>query len=276
MRYEMVMFPAAAVAAGGLITLLIGQYLPGPAKDAELAAAAEAEAVAAAAAPSSAARRRFTPGFVTAAAATAPGRFLGLHLPRPERWKPQLILNSVVLAVVVGITLDGSWSSTAAAPPSPSYAAAQGGSGYAVRPLARPTAEQTMKAMFQQAVGLAHDSGQLQGSLDWAHSMRYRPTATDQPGWNTRDKDGTAVVNPNSMGQDLSMSEAYGRGLSLDATVKPDTVKILSSQVSEYGEDVVFTIEDKAGVVHQGTATFLYPIWHRQDPATVTSLVFDA
>jgi hypothetical protein len=46
--------------------------------------------------------------------------------------------------------------------------------------------------------------------------------------------------------------------------------------VSEYGEDVVFTVEDTAGKVHQGTATTLYPIWHRGDPATVTALVFDS
>jgi hypothetical protein len=267
MRYEMIMFPAAAIAAGQLVQLVIGDYLPQPVGAVDLEAADDAL-------PKPARRRSL--GLISSLAATAPGRFLGLNQPRRDRWKPQLILNSAVLAIVIGISLDGSWSSAAAAPASPSYAAAQGGSGYAVRPLARPTAEQSMRVFFDQAVGLAHDVDQLQGALDWTHAMRYRPTAPDQPGWGTRDKDGTAVVNPNSMGQDLSMAEAYGRGLSLDSTVKPDTVKILSRQVSQYGEDVVFTIEDKSGVVHQGTATFLYPIWNKKDPATVTSLVFDA
>lgn len=271
MRYEMAMFPAAAVAAGGLVTLAIGAYLPKPVREADFAAD-EARAIE----PLPVVPGRFSPGVVSAAADTAPGRFLGLHLPRPERWKPQLILNSAVLAVVVGVTVHGSWSSAAAAPPSPSYAAAQGGSGYAVRPLARPTAAVTMRAMFEQAIGLAHDNANLQGSVDWVHAFRYRPTASDQPGWSVRDKDGTAVVYPNSMGQEISMSEAWGRGLSLDSTVKPETVRILSSQVNEYGEDVVFTIQDKSGAWHNGTASFLYPIWHRNDPATVTSLVFDA
>jgi hypothetical protein len=78
------------------------------------------------------------------------------------------------------------------------------------------------------------------------------------------------------MGQDVSVSAAFGRGLSLNTTVKPDTVKILSRQVSEYGEDVVFTVEDTSGVVHRGTATTLYAIWSKNDPAVVTALVFDA
>ena len=99
--------------------------------------------------------------------------------------------------------------------------------------------------------------------------------APDQPGWATRDKDGTAIVHPNSMGEDRNMEEAFGRGLTLNLTVKPNTVKILSRQVSEYGEDVVFTVEDTSGEVHRGTATTLYPIWSRKDPGTVTSLVFD-
>ena len=266
MRYEMVMFPAAAVAAGQLVQLVIGDFLPQPVDAVDLEAADEAL-------PAPARRRSL--GIVTSLAATAPGRFLGLHLPRRDRWKPQLAFNAAVLAVVVGVSLHGSWSSAAAAPPSPSYAAAQGGSGYAVRPLAKPSAQQTMRGFFEQAIGLAHDVSNLQGALDWTHAMRYRPTAPDQPGWNTRDKDGTAVVYPNSMGQDQSMSEAYGRGLSLNSTVKPDTVKILSRQASAYGEDVVFTIQDKSGVVHKGTATFLYPIWRKNDPATVTSMVFD-
>ena len=267
MRYEMIMFPAAGVAAGGLIGLAIGTFVPQPVKESELDAPAEE--------PQPAPSRRFSLGIVSTLAGTAPGRFLGLHLPRPERWKPQLLLNSAVFVVIVGVSLAGSWSSTVAAPASPSFAAAQGGTDYAMQPLAKPTAEQTLRGLFDQAIGMAHDSNNLQGALDWAHVMRYQPIAPDEPGWSTRDKkDGTALVNPNSMGQDLSMSEAYGRGLSLNSTIKSDTVKILSRRASAYGEDVTFTVEDKSGGVHHGAATMLYPVWNPKDPATVTSLVF--
>ncbi|WP_230418951.1 ArnT family glycosyltransferase [Catenulispora pinistramenti] len=330
MRYEMIMFPAAAVAAGQLIQLLLTNYQkqPGSVEPAAAATAvaladveaAEAKAIAAVAAVTTGTATGIATGIATdtatgiatdttadtatdttadpatdpatdflripaqrrprgltgAVAATKPGRFLGLDQPRQDRWKPQLAFNAAVLAVVVGVSLNGSWSSTAAVPTSPSYEAAQGGTSYAVEPLAEQPAEQTLKIFFDQAVGLAHDSGNLQGAVDWVHTLRYRPTAPDQPGWATRDKDGTAVVHPSSMGQDVSMSEAFGQGLSLDSTVRSDTVKILSRQVSEYGEDVVFTIEDKSGVVHHGTATTLYPIWDKKDPATVTSMVFDS
>ncbi|WP_370363673.1 hypothetical protein [Catenulispora sp. GP43] len=272
MRYEMLMFPAAAVAAGGLVSLAIGGFLPKPVAQTGTEQAPEAAAEAAAAAPP---RPRFSLGLAAAVARTAPGRFLGLHLPRGDRWKPHVILSSAVLAVVVWVSLAGSWSSTIAAPASPSFAAAQGGADYAVEPLAKPPAEQTLHILFDQATAMAHDNINLQGALDWAHVMRYQPIAPDEPGWSTRAKDGTALVNPNSMGQDQAMAEAYGRGLSLNSTIKSDTVKILSRQASAYGEDVVFTVQDKSGKVHQGTATTMYPVWSSRDSATVTSLVFD-
>ena len=268
MRYEMLMFPAAAVAAGGLVALAIGAYLPKPLTEADTEEA-EAEA------PLPTRSRHFSLGIVSTLGGTAPGRFFGLHLPRPDRWKPQLLLNSAVLVVVVGVSLAGSWGSTIAAPASPSFAAAQGSADYAVKPLAKPPAQQTLQILFDQATGMAHDNINLQGALDWAHVMRYQPLAPDEPGWSTRAKDGTAEVNPNSMGMDRNMAEAYGRGLSLDSTVKSDTVKILTRQVSAYGEDVTFSVEDKSGNLHHGSATMLYPIWSSKDSSTVTSLVFD-
>jgi hypothetical protein len=331
MRYEMIIFPAAAVAAGQVVKMLIGDQLriPAPAVDtaavqavegatikmaavniaasdagtakpatadikaadaavsaltAEEIAAADVAAeiaadmaadMAAAQTPVPSQTRRRSFGVMDTLAATKPGRFLGLHEAREDRWKPQLILNAAVLAVVVGVSLHGSWSSTAAAPASPSFAAAQGGSGYAVRPVYKQPAEQTLKTLFDQGVGIAHDSGQLQQAIDWVHTLRYRPLAPDQPGWANRDKDGTAIVYPNSMGEDRKMQEAFGRGLTLNLTVKSNTVKILSRQVSEYGEDVVFTVEDTSGKVHRGTATTLYAVWSRKEPAIVTSMVFD-
>jgi hypothetical protein len=265
MRYEMIMYPAAAVAAGGLVTLMLGDYLPKTKPE-----AAEAEE------PLPVRSRRYTFRPADALAASAVGRFLGLDRPRADRWKPQLILSGVVLAVVVGVSLPGSWGSAADAPPSPSFAAAQGGTDYAVPPLAKPPAEVTLHAVFDQAIGLTKHSGQLQGAFDWAHAVRYRPTADDQPGYAGRAKDGTALVNVNSLGQDADGQEALGNAISLNRTVKSDTVKILSRQVSPYGEDVVFTVEDTSGGVHKGTATTLYPIWNKQDPGVVTALVFDA
>ena len=268
MRYEMIMFPAAAVAAGGLVSLVIGAYLPKPVAETGTQEADEPL-------PAGGRQRRFSLGVVSTLAGTAPGRFLGLHLPRQDRWKPQVILNAAVLVVVVGVSVAGSWSSTIAAPASPSFAAAQGSADYAVKPLAKPPADLTLRILFDQATGLAHDNINLQGALDWAHVMRYQPLAPDEPGWSSRAKDGTALVNPNSMGQDPNMAEAYGRGLSLDSTVKSDTVKILSRQVSAYGEDVTFSVQDKSGTLHHGSATMLYPIWGAKDSSTVTSLVFD-
>ena len=326
MRYEMIIYPAAAIAAGRLVQMLIGDQLriPAPAVDtaavqavegatikmaavniaasdatttdvaiadvkaadaavaaltaeeiaaADVAAEIAADMAATQTPPPTPSRRRFD--VMGTLAATKPGRFLGLHEAREDRWKPQLILNAAVLAVVVGVSVHGSWSSTTSAPASPSFAAAQGGSGYAVRPLSKQPAEQTLKLLFDQGVGLAHDSGQLQGAVDWVHTLRYRPLTPDQPGWANRDKDGTAIIYPNSLGEDRNMQEAFGRGLTLNLTVKSSTVKILSRQVSEYGEDVVFTVEDTTGQVHRGTATTLYAIWNRKDPSIVTSMVFD-
>ncbi|WP_194924351.1 hypothetical protein [Catenulispora pinisilvae] len=295
MRYEMVMFPAAAVAAGAMVQLLLGEHLPFKARAlAGAAESAEAATVVAAAADSgsgddsesdsgsasasapvsvpSVPKQRFSPA--AALGRTAPGRYLGFDQPRPDRWKPQLVLSVAVLAVVLGVSLPGSWGSTPTAPPSPSVAAAQGGS-YASTPLAKPGAEVTLKAAFDQASGLTKDSDLLQYAFDWVHTLRYRPTAADQPGWSTRDKDGTTVIHINSLELDRPGQEAFGRALSLNRTVRSDTVKILSRQVSEWGEDVTFTVLDETGAVHQGTATTLYPIWDKKDPGVVTSLVFD-
>jgi hypothetical protein len=263
MRYEMILFPAAAVAAGELVSLVLGSYLV------KLPAQAESpENV------RSVKRSRFHP--MPLLAGTGAGRFLGLHLPRAERYRPQLLGGAVVLAIVVGISIPGSWGSSVTAPTSPSIAAAQGTESYAVTPLAEPGAEVTLQAAFYQATAIAEGKGGFEGTFDWVHGIRFRPTGPDQLGWNQRDKDGTYLTHPNSLGQDPAGSKAFGLAISLDHTVVARTLKILNRQVSPYGEDVVFTIEDGAGGVHKGTATTLYPIWNKKDPGLVTSLVFDA
>ncbi|MFL6113018.1 MAG: hypothetical protein ACJ786_16925 [Catenulispora sp.] len=269
MRYEMIMFPAAAVAAGSLVSLVLGDHLP---------PAARPEAVTAAGAGTSRAATWVPPAWRAAAAAAADspvGRFLGLHLPRPDRWKPQVILSSAALVTVLAVSIPGSWPSAVAAPASPSFAAAQGSADYAVTPLAEPPAEVTLKAAFAQAAAAAVQQASLQGSFDWVHAIRYRPLSPDQPGWAARAADGTAITHVNSLGMDVASMEAFGNAISLNRTVLPDTVRILERQPSAYGQDVVFTVKDKSGGTHRGTATTLYPIWNAKDPGIVTALVFD-
>ena len=263
MRYEMILFPAAAVAAGELVSLVLGVYLvklPAQATSPENAQSVK--------------RSRFDP--MPLLAGTSAGRFLGLHLPRAERYRPQLLGGAVVLAIVVGISIPGSWGSSVAVSTSPSVAAAQGAESYAVTPLAKPGAEVTLQAAFYQATAITEDKAGFEGTFDWVHGIRFRPMGPDQLGWNQRDKDGTYLTHPNSLGQDLAGTEAFGRAITLDHTVVARTLKILSRQVSPYGEDVVFTVEDGSGGVHKGTATTLYPIWNKKDPGLVTSLIFDA
>jgi len=282
MRYEMIMFPAAAIAAGELVSFLIGSYVVKeptkrePATGAESAEGADGADGSGEAPATAPAKRRFTLGVVPALARTSAGRFLGFDQPRAERYRPQLLGGFVVLAVVIGVSIPGSWSSSISAPASPSLAAAQGTAPYAVPPLAKPAAEVTLQAAFDQAAAISLDKAGFDGTFDWVHDFRYRPLEPDQPGWGQRAKDGTFVIHVNSLGEDLDGGEAFGRAISLDRTVVSNSVRVISRQVSAYGEDVVFTVKDKAGALHQGTATTLYPIWNPKDPGLVTSLVFDA
>ena len=282
MRYEMIMFPAAAIAAGELVSFLIGSYVVKeptkrePATGAESAEGADGADGSGEVFATAPAKRRFTLGVVPALARTSAGRFLGFDQPRAERYRPQLLGGFVVLAVVIGVSIPGSWSSSISAPASPSLAAAQGTAPYAVPPLAKPAAEVTLQAAFDQAAAISLDKAGFDGTFDWVHDFRYRPLEPDQPGWGQRAKDGTFVIHVNSLGEDLDGGEAFGRAISLDRTVVSNSVRVISRQVSAYGEDVVFTVKDKAGALHQGTATTLYPIWNPKDPGLVTSLVFDA
>jgi hypothetical protein len=280
MRYEMIMFPAAAIAAGELVSFLIGSYVikEAPRRDATSTETSEdADGADGSDDTSTApAKPRFTLGLVPALARTSAGRFLGFDQPRAERYRPQLLGGFVVLAVVIGVSIPGSWGSSISAPASPSLAAAQGTAPYAVPPLAKPGAEVTLQAAFDQAAAISLDKAGFDGTFDWVHDFRYRPLEPDQPGWAQRAKDGTYVIHVNSLGEDLNGGEAFGRALSLDRTVLSNSVHIVSRQASAYGEDVVFTVKDKSGKLHQGTATTLYPIWNPKDPGLVTSLVFDA
>ena len=266
MRYEMVMFPAAAVAAGGLVQLALGDHLRHP-----------VGASAGAANPRRPGRALGSPTVVVALALTKPGRFLGLHLPTPG---PLEAAAAPQLAGPGGrhrrLARTAPGPPTVTAPASPSFAAAQGGSGYAVKPLAKPPADQTLRILFAQAIGIAHDNANLQGALDWTHAMRYQPDRP-RPARLARPRQGRhRRGQPQLHGPGHDMAEAYGRGLSLNSTVKPDTVKILSRQVSAYGEDVVFTVQDTSGKVHQGTRDHAVPDLEQEGRTTVTSMVFDS
>ena len=235
MRYEMVMFPAAAVAAGSLLQLMLGQYLPGPRAVAGSAAvpasASAADSEADGDEPLAASAHRSPSGF----AGTTFGRFLGLDKPRADRWKLPVAANALVLIVVAAVSLPGSWPSTPAAPPSPSYAAAQGGTPFAMKPLATPPAEATLYWAFNQAADVANGHGVPDGSFDWVHATRYRPTAPTDPGWSTRAKDGTTIFQINSVGEDAEAAIGFGNAITLNRTVDKNTIKILSRQVSDYG-----------------------------------------
>ncbi|MEY9861236.1 hypothetical protein ABH935_006876 [Catenulispora sp. GAS73] len=283
MRYEMIMFPAGAVAAGSLVQLMLGQFQPAQAKAAapvlEAAAADEDSAEEPAQPlPGRRAPRRGALGLGLGAglAGTAVGRFLGLDRPSIDRWKPQVLFSAAVVVVIAAVSIPGSWPSTPAAPPSPSYVAAQGGTQYAMTPLAKPPAQTTLFWAFNQATDVANGHGLPDGSFDWVHATRYRPLKPADPGWSTRGKDGTTVFQINSIGNDEPSAIAFGNAVTLNRTVDKSTIKILSRQVSEYGEDVVFTVKDKFGVEHRGTATTLYPIWEANAPGEVTALVWDA
>jgi hypothetical protein len=255
MRYEMILFPAAALAAGAVVSPAVGDRSE-PAMELPGEPAAK---------PRAWARPRFS--------VQSWVRQWGFGIPRQDRWVPQATGGLVLLVVVIAVSVVGSGRSAAAAPPSPSYEAAQGGQPYSVQPLAEPPAETTLKTAFKEATDFAKG----QNVLDWTHSLRYRPTAPDQPGWAQRDADGTTVTRVNAMvqGQSFALLQKFGDAITFHRTVVPDTLKIVSRQTSEYGEDVVFTVQDEAGVVHRGTATTLYPMWTATDPGLVTSLVFE-
>ena len=261
MRYEMILFPAAAVAAGSLVSLVVGnsseaaEELPSP-RTRTRKAGPRTPLFTRPRFDAQAFLRQWTPG-----------------LPRQDRWVPQATGGFVLLAVVVGISVVGGSRSAVVAPTSPSYAAAQGSQPYAVQPLAKPSAETTLKAAFTQS----NDIMKGQSVFDWTHAVRYRPTASDQPGWAQREADGTTVTRVNGMieGENYTLLQRFADAITFNRTVLPETVKIVTRQTSAYGEDVEFTVKDKAGVLHRGTATTLYPIFGADFPGLITSLVFE-
>ncbi|MBW8806804.1 MAG: hypothetical protein JF587_23550 [Catenulisporales bacterium] len=160
MRYEVIMFPAAAVAAGGFAAWALDQTgLPFP-----LVREPELE----------------------------PDLSRGM-------WIPQAAGCAVVLGACALVTAFGGSRSTVAAPASPSYAAAQGGQPYAAQPLAHPGAEVTLKAALTQALTVIKYGDDLEGPFDWVHDLRYRVRTPDDPNYTRRSPDGTTITRVNAM-----------------------------------------------------------------------------
>ncbi|MBS2539627.1 hypothetical protein KGQ20_43485 [Catenulispora sp. NF23] len=234
MRYEIIMFPAAAVAAGGFAAWALDQLgSPFP---------------------------------------TVREPEVEPDLKR-ELWIPQLAGCVVVLGLCIAVTAFGGSRSTAPTPALPSFPAAQGSQPYAVRPLAEPSAEVTLKAGLAQALAiLSKKDTTLEGSFDWVHDLEYRVTSSADPGYARRAKDGTTITRINAM--TASDMTAFSQAITFNGSVEPGTLQINSRQTTTYGQDVDFSVSDSAGVRHEGTATTLYPIWSTTDPGLVTAIVY--
>ncbi|WP_344656570.1 hypothetical protein [Catenulispora subtropica] len=233
MRYEIIMFPAAAVATGGFVAWALGQQgSPFP-----LVREPEVE--------------------------PDPGRSL---------WIPQAVGCATVLGLCVLVTALGGSQSTTPAPASPSFTAAQGGQPYAVQPLARPGAEVTLRAALTQALNTLKSGYDLEGPFDWVHDLRYRVTSPDDPNYARRSPDGTTITRINAMTKEEQ--KAFAGSVTFDGAAQPATLKVDDRTTSAYGEDVTFSVRDRNGVTHTGTATTLYPIWSAEEPGVVTALVY--
>ena len=234
MRYEIIMFPAAAVAAGGFTAWALGQ-MGSPVPEVR------------------------TPEVEPDVQRTL--------------WIPQLVGCVVVLGLCVAVTATGGSRSTAPTPASPSFAAAQGGQKYAVPPLTEPGAEVTLKAGLTQALAiLSKKDITLEGAFDWVHDLKYRVSDSGDPNYARRAKDGTTTTRVNAMS--VPEQTAFANTITFNGTVQPDTLQIDSRHTTQYGEDVDFSVTDSAGVRHRGTATTLYPIWLSTDPGLVTAIVY--
>jgi hypothetical protein len=244
MRYESIMFPVAGLAIGALFHHLAPASLRG--------------------------------GVV------GPGTLRSDRLPPIDTWWQRGPRRVPVLgaAGIAGLAFLVGWSAThgsksmaGTVPTAPAAAAALAGNPHAANPARVVPAEETLSEEFTQAENL------LKGTTsvfliyaDWRHPMRFRPMASDEPGWNHRGADGTVVIYPG----DLANSDWPGlaRAFTFNGTLDPGTIKVTSRAAGTYGEDVSFTV--LAGkTTHRGHATVLYPV-RAALPGFVTEMVFDS
>jgi hypothetical protein len=303
MRYEMILFPAAAVSAGAFVAWALDQRGSpfgarrrtglgagaGAGVRAGAAAAAEPQpafesAFESAAAPGQGAGSEIGLG-VTPAAGPDPGREPDFASyadnaheqddDTPSRvWIPQFVGCSVLLISCLVVSALGGARSTGPAPASPSAAAAQAGRPYTSQPVATPPAEVTLKSALTAALDVAGGApdSELDTPFDWVHALRYRPAGPADPNWTRRAPDGTTVTRRNAMSS--AEAVAFSDALTFDRTIDPATLRIVHRVTSRSGEDVAFEVSDKTGGVHRGTATTMYPIWDPKEPGLVTSLVY--
>jgi hypothetical protein len=168
----------------------------------------------------------------------------------------------------------GSRSMVAAVRTSPASVAALAGTSAAVLPADREPAESILEDCLSQASSMSQNGPSwLYLIADWRHPLRYRPLRPSDPGWLHRAPDGTATIRFGDF--TLPQQIRFGAALSLQNTVKPETLKVLWRRTSPFGEDDVFRVADLRGRVHTGHATVLYPL-RPLVTGLVTQLVFDS
>lgn len=209
----------------------------------------------------------------------SPARSSDAPMVEPRREMLRIgALAMTCLAVLAGAV---AWSAThgtrsvvAAVPTSPASAAALAGRGAAVVPVNQESAELVLQDCLSQASIMSQNGfNWLYMIVDWRHPLRYRPLHPSDPGWLHRAPDGTATIRFGDF--TLPQQIRFGAALSLQNTVKPQSLKVLWRRTSPFGEDVVFRVADRQGHEHTGRATVLYPL-RPLVTGLVTQLVFDS
>lgn len=168
----------------------------------------------------------------------------------------------------------GSASVVNVVPTSPAAAAAGVGTGFDRTPAEHRDGAQILKEGLVAAATMKNTTdSNLWYYFDWRHTTRYRPTGPADPGWASRDSEGTVVVYYGDFSSQQFVD--FAGAVSLEGTVDADSLKILARSQSAYGEDLTFTIADQKHMVHRGRATVLYPL-HPGLPGTITELVYDS
>lgn len=201
--------------------------------------------------------------------------------PRAQSRREMLRIGTLAatcLAVLAGAVAwsatHGSGSVVALVPTSPASAAALADTTAAVVPADREPAEHILEDCFSQASIMSQGGlNWLYMIADWRHPLRYRPMGPSDPGWLHRAPDGTATIRFGDF--TLPQQIRFGAALSLQNTVKPETLKVLWRRTSGFGEDVVFRVADQHGHEQTGRATVLYPL-RPSVTGLVTRLVFDS
>jgi hypothetical protein len=244
LRYESVLFPIAALCAAGLLR----QWLPDH--------------------------------LVRDRASQSSALVPAAPLRRTAWWRGWVV--ALALAAVVGCGSVIAWSIThgsaslvGAVPTSPAPAAALDGKPGVTEPVRAVPAQTVLRAALHEAMR-AYVSGDVGGLIlyfDWRHTLRYTPAGPGDPGWSTRQGDGSAVIR---YGDYVELAPVQvAAGLVRSGGCVPGSLEVSTRRVSRYGEDVTFTISDRLGHVHRGRATVLYPT-QSTSLGTITELVYES